>query len=295
MPEFTPTEEITWKTYSVIPAPETTTIQHPSWYEPWGSVMEVVVVVQTWSTVPNPSFYRFMSSALSTDALSSGIAPGPSSNSSVELHTTSPSSAVSVDESATPTISPGAAAGIAVGSIIFGLIVGGLAALFLLRRKPHRRPQPEFLPMQYDGREKSLPTAPLGDRLHLEQFLLDSNPDSEIVSEFRSLGHLTQSHVEDHYHLRPVQRNVNTLTQLLADLGLGQGAILTPESLASLALDPRTRFVALQHIISRVTFQSATLNNSSPISLLPPVAKALTQNMPPIEEHRGSPEGTLTW
>lgn len=185
----------------------------------------------------------------------------------------------------------GAIAGIAIGCVIAGLIIGAVAALCLLRRRQDKHTVPEYLPMKYSSGEKVLPLAPVSDKLQLDQFLLDSKPDADIAAELQSLGQLIQQHVENNYHLQPVQRSPNVLAQTLVQLGLYEQDSSAAISLASLAVDPRTRWAALQHVISRVTFASSSLDGHSPISLLPPFAGAFVQTLPPIESHRGSSEG----
>lgn len=185
----------------------------------------------------------------------------------------------------------GAIAGIAIGCVIAGLIIGAVAALCLLRRRQDKHTVPEYLPMKYSSGEKVLPLAPVSDKLQLDQFLLDSKPDADIAAELQSLGQLIQQHVENNYHLQPVQRSPNVLAQTLVQLGLYEQDSSAAISLASLAVDPRTRWAALQHVISRVTFASSSLDGHSPISLLPPFSGAFVQTLPPIESHRGSSEG----
>ena len=55
------------------------------------------------------------------------------------------------------------------------------------------------------------------------QFLLAPKSDKELACEMQSLGYLIQRHVEDNYHLSPVRQNSESLSQVLEDLGLGEG------------------------------------------------------------------------
>ncbi|KAK6084672.1 hypothetical protein SCUP515_01168 [Seiridium cupressi] len=190
-------------------------------------------------------------------------------------------------------VSPGATAGIAIGCVVLGLAIGALAAYLFLRRRQKTRPQPEYLPMEYGmGREKGLPAGPPVESsgLALDQYLLDSKPDAEIAGEMRNLAALIQQHVENNYHLRPVQQSASTLTQVLMNLGIPQTGVLNCSHLASLALDPRTRSLALRHVIAKVTFESATLFGTSALSLLPAFVPSFSRAVPPVEQHRGSTE-----
>lgn len=103
--------------------------------------------------------------------------------------------------------------GIAIGCVLAGLLLGGLIAIiFFRRRKPqHRSPQPEQVQVPYaPGKERDLVSQPMaaggvGDDVKLGQLLLSPNPDHEIVSGLRSLDALIRQHVENNYHLQPVQ------------------------------------------------------------------------------------------
>ncbi|ORY68542.1 uncharacterized protein BCR38DRAFT_472079 [Pseudomassariella vexata] len=195
--------------------------------------------------------------------------------------------------SARPTVSPGvrsgAAAGIGIGCAVAGLVIGALVAFFLRRRQRKQR-QPENLPMEYDGKEKDFPNVPVAGDVRLDQFLLDSKPDRDLTTELRSLSDLIQQHVESNYHLEPVQRSPNALAPALANLGISRTGGLTTSHLAALALDPRTRYPALQHVIARATFESTALQSDSSISLLPEFTGSFAHAVPPVEPHRGSSE-----
>ncbi len=203
----------------------------------------------------------------------------------------SPTSQVLAGKGAGSGLCAGATAGIAVGCAIVGLVIGVILAFFLFRRKSRRRPQSDYMAMQYHPQGKDPPVAATPDKLQLDQFLLDPKPDNDITSELRSLGQLIQQHVENNYHLQPVQGNLNALAQALADLGLVQQYPSAAVSLASLALDPGTRWATLQHVISRVTFSSLALDGPPPISLLPSFAGEFIRSLPPVENYRGRSEG----
>lgn len=197
-------------------------------------------------------------------------------------------------------LSPGAVTGIAIGGVALGILLGTVIACILFRRKREQKPRAEHVvPVQYRPEGKFLPkdkgllNVPVNYDLQLDQFILDSRPDAEITTELRALGQLVQQHVENHYHFQPVQGNPNALASILASLGLEDQQPITLVDLASLALDHRTRSPALQHIISRVAFESTVLGGSTPISLLPTFTKELVDNLPPVESHRGNREGEL--
>lgn len=139
------------------------------------------------------------------------------------------------------------------------------------------------------------PVEPVTAVSDLDQFLAIPKSDKELAEELQSLGYLIQQHVEDNYHLLPVGQSAGSLSQVLVDLGLGDGEspLLKPGELADMALDPSTRLAALQHIIAKVVFESLTIQSVGKISLLPPSVASLVRNMPPCEKHMGNPEGIV--
>lgn len=146
----------------------------------------------------------------------------------------------------------------------------------------------EYAAAQRKGSPPSIPAA--DDAFALDHFLLDSRPDAEISSEMRNLTILIQQHVEDNYHLRPVAQSTGVLARELQNLGLSEEGTFAASRLASLSVDPRTRYAALRHILSRVIFDSTTLGGSA-ISLLPAAVPAFMKEMPPVEQHTGNAEG----
>ncbi|KAI1773622.1 hypothetical protein F4818DRAFT_96181 [Hypoxylon cercidicola] len=186
-------------------------------------------------------------------------------------------------------LSRGATAGIAVGCAIAGLVVGIIAGCFLFRRRRRQGPEIGYHTAQLGSQEKPVQEIPT-DRLELDQFLLDSSPDAEIRTELRSLNHLLQQHVENNYHLRPVSRNADELSQTLLQLGLGQGGTMTTAKLASLSLDPTHRHNAIQHVIAKVVFASIAFNEPSPFSLLPQPVSSFVSMIPAVEGRRGNTE-----
>jgi hypothetical protein len=134
-------------------------------------------------------------------------------------------------------------------------------------------------------------TAASSGSFSLDQYLLDSKPDAEIAGEMRNLSALIQQHVENKYHLRVIQQSEAALAQTLMNLGIPQTGALNCTHLASLTVEPRTRHLALQHVIAKVTFESTTIFGKSAISLLPAFVPAFERSLPPVEQHRGSSEG----
>ncbi|KAI0105602.1 hypothetical protein F4776DRAFT_646923 [Hypoxylon sp. NC0597] len=192
-------------------------------------------------------------------------------------------------------LSGGAIAGIAIGCTVAGLVIGAIAGFFFLfRRQKPQGPKARSQVTSYNSLEKPLRSAfssPFPtERLQLDHFLLDSSSDAEISSEMRSLSQLLQQHVENHYHMQPVSLGVDALSTALVRLGLDQNSTMSASRLASLAIDPNTRYKAIQHVIARVTFASVTLDGASPLSLLPEPISSFISLMPAAEGHRESAE-----
>ncbi|KAL7625953.1 hypothetical protein AAE478_002722 [Parahypoxylon ruwenzoriense] len=254
--------------------------------------------VDVWSILPGETTFRFITeywnsittststSRTSTTASSTGPTSSSTSSASPPTYTNEPSNS--------PGTSKGATAGIAVSCFIAGLILGAVAAFFLFRRRERRVSMGRYHVTEYDSQEKPLQTIPLGGGLRLDQFLLDSTSDAEIGKELCSLGHLLQQHVEENYHLQPVSRSANELTQSLIQLELYESDTMPAIELASLALDSRSRHSAIQHVIAKVTFASITFNKKSPVSLLPPPVSSFTSMIPATESYRGNPDAVDT-
>lgn len=249
---------------------------------------------------------------------STSITPSPSQTSSTAQNapTTSPdgtprSSNSTGSQTSAPTersrLSDGSVAGIAIGCVLGGLLLGGLAAILFFRRGKQRRqlraPQPDHVQIPYvPGKERDQFSQPIAVRLdgdhdvQLNQFLLNPSPDNEIVADLRSLDALLRQHVENNYHLQPVQQSPQSLAQALISLGLSDPAHgqRSPDDTARLAIDPRTRLAALQHVIARVALQSSTLSvgaGAALVSMLPPSVAMFAQSVPATERHRGNAEG----
>lgn len=204
----------------------------------------------------------------------------------------------------------GAWIGVSVGCGVAGLITGLLVAMVFLRRRSKALPEPESEPgsevmevrpgsKSFDSRaftasptvEPAPSKAPAVS--DLDQFLAIPKSDKDLAGELRSLGHLIQQHVEDNYHLSTVAEKPSSLSLALEYIGLSDTVkgMLGPEQLVSLAIEPETRHVALQHVIARVMFDSISVKSTGKLSMLPPSLSLLTRTMPPVEKHIGNPEG----
>lgn len=205
-------------------------------------------------------------------------------------------------------LSAGAVAGLAIGCLIAGMLLGAVAAWILLRRKRQWEPpqSPSYYPVKEDTQEKLASIAAPFNRnlLPLDQFFMDVKPDRDLVSELRALDRSIQRHVADYYHTQPVPEgavNPEDLALVLVKLGIAntinQGDDNGQQSLAShlshLALDPSTRFQILRHVIMSVAFGSTALRSSSSISMLPPFVAAFARHLSETEPEPGRQRGKL--
>ncbi|KAM0252776.1 hypothetical protein ACHAQJ_007614 [Trichoderma viride] len=231
----------------------------------------------------------------------SSNSPPPTSTTFTDTHTTIPNAESSATSSILPSqqavssihqhtgISSGATAGIAVGCVAAGLIIGLLAALLLLRRRKNSG----ITDISHDATVFESKTSPLIDNIdgigsgadiQLGQYLLDGAPDPEIASELQSLGELIHQHVEEIYNPQLVDADIQILSQSLQSLGLGsQGLGLDTEVLATLSSNTNTRHVGLRSVISAVIFASIDFRSQGRLSLLPSPVAGILESMPATE------------
>ncbi|KAK4122038.1 hypothetical protein N657DRAFT_691971 [Parathielavia appendiculata] len=199
---------------------------------------------------------------------------------------TPPTAAVLPNSSQDPQPAPGtnagAIAGAAVGCLMVGLLLGFAIAFFWFRRKAQLHRDSER-PIEERKASSAVARAPAEGTLQLGKFLLESNPNTEIASELRSLDTLIQQHVENNYHLGPVQTDPRALAVSLMQLGIGNGGGLAAETIAQLALEPTSRHVALRHVISQALFTSIDVSARSELSMLPAPLAAFLRSIPQWE------------
>lgn len=196
-------------------------------------------------------------------------------------------------------MSSGGAAGLAIGCLLAGFLIGLAAAFWFFSRRKKRNGGDGDVTHVAETPSKEASYAPVGSKMkshgdggipELKHFLLDSLSDQELASELRDRHNLIQQHVENHYHLRPLdvtRVNHQSLLPALAQLGLGQAGSEGPpaETVATLALDPKTRQIALRHVLSTVIFTSIDPSARSQHSMLPSSVAAFLQSLPPDEQH----------
>jgi hypothetical protein len=186
----------------------------------------------------------------------------------------------------------GLVAGVAIGCLIAGALIA-LAIAFMFYKKRQQKYNLHVMPITAEpkGYHAPLPPPPNQEALQLAQFLLDASSDKDIAAELHSLGQLIQQHVENNYHLHPVQADPQALALALVQLGLGNGGSLNPDTIVALALEPHTRHIALQHVISQVIFSGVDVSSRSRLSMLPAPVAAFLQSIPANERGKSNAEG----
>ncbi|KAK4228837.1 hypothetical protein QBC38DRAFT_135982 [Podospora fimiseda] len=202
----------------------------------------------------------------------------------------------------------GAIAGAAIGGLVLGALIGFFIAMILYRKRQQKHNGSEngtYIVSSSVTESKGLhsvpPPAPAKDSgIQLDKFLLDATPDNEIARELHALGSLIQVHVENNYHMYPVKADPRQLALALKQLGLedgqhsgiGGGSSLSAETIAALAIEPQTRYIALQHVISHVLFSSIDTSSRSRLSMLPAPVAAFLQSVAPTEGGRTNEEAS---
>ena len=213
-------------------------------------------------------------------------------------------------------VSKAVAAGIGVGAGVLGILLGLAAAAFCLyRRKRQKRqkrrkvlpendaalaaakgldpkdkppqplhpptPPPKPLPPPVVSLQQEESLAAVGSTSTAAGFLdiyqLKGLDDSKLAEELSSLGHIIQDHVENNYHLGPIDLSTDDLSQFLASTGLDES---TRRRIATLSLNPQTRYGAIRHALALVIFPAVDFHLLSHHSLLPRGITAFLRSLP---------------
>ncbi|KAI0145395.1 hypothetical protein GGR57DRAFT_301553 [Xylariaceae sp. FL1272] len=223
--------------------------------------------------------------------------PSSSPSSSVPLSpsiTTAPALTVSLtagSHAKPDSLSDPAVAGLSIGLVIIGLLLGLVIAFFVLRYYKKRDIPPIFISQSEKGEIVPL-NARTDDSISLDHLLLDPVPQARIAHELQSLDQLIQKHCETYYHLLPVQSNETELSDNLHLVGIENRHPSGTGTAAALLLDSTTRLTTIRYIIANVLFGSTALVSSSGISLLPPGVSDIASRMPPPEENTGNQRAT---
>ncbi|KAK1829524.1 hypothetical protein QBC39DRAFT_356335 [Podospora conica] len=195
------------------------------------------------------------------------------------------------------TLPAGAVAGIAIGTGLACAVLGVAAVMMLGLRRGSRHRSSDKSPVLHvpivggpGGGSKSksgsasgpspppmLPKGEVETLAGLHYYLLDGPGDSELVEELTSLGHLLKDHVQISYHSAPLGQDcLEKIRSSLSDLGFDREK---QSHIANLALNERTRQIAIRAVLARVIFSALDPRSSNP-SLLPPSVVAFVKTVP---------------
>lgn len=255
---------------------------------------------QTSSPISSSSTTTASTTSATKQSLPISTSPsGPTSASTEVSDTGTAYTTTSISATPTPTssqiitpihqhtgISTGATAGIAVGCVAGGLIIGLLASLLFFRRRKHNDIGHDVSVFESKASPliDNIDPSSAGTGIQLSQYLLDGIPDQEIVSEVQALGELVRQHVEDNYTLQPVGTNIPVLSQSLQRLELEfKTSGLDAELMVSLSANSNTRYIALRCVITAVIFASIDFHSVTHHSMLPRSAAETILSMPAVE------------
>jgi hypothetical protein len=215
-----------------------------------------------------------------SSASASGQSPKDSSS-----PTTSTTSSVPVHSSSTTApsskrLSAGAAAGVGVGSAIFGaLIVLLLGWCFLGRkREGSRSRQAESAPAS-NGKYKDLESPQSLDAMLLgavHDLLPQPLSQTTISSEMSQLGTKIKAHATNFYSLQAVDLGARN-SETLSGIAMGQR---DPSNLWASLASSEGREAAIRYVIARKIFECIQVNGEPSTTFLPASVVALQRDMP---------------
>ncbi|KAI3577656.1 hypothetical protein IWW34DRAFT_852008 [Fusarium oxysporum f. sp. albedinis] len=188
-------------------------------------------------------------------------------------------------------IEPGAVAGIAIGCLFAGIFVG-ICFAWLLQRFTKRRPRHRRA-IRIVRAPKNPDTDSPGsmessdNKIKVENFILQATPDREVVGMLQRLEVIMEQHIENYYHVKPIDIGASVLAEQLTNLGISQDSSgFEAEAVAKWCLHPASRRLGLQHVVSHVLFNSIDCNSRNGISLLPGPAINFLRSIRSIDKSR---------
>ncbi|KAH7267893.1 uncharacterized protein BKA55DRAFT_501186 [Fusarium redolens] len=188
-------------------------------------------------------------------------------------------------------IEPGAVAGIAIGCLFAGIFVGICFAWLLQRftksRPRHRRAIRVVRAPKNPDTDSPGSMESSDNKIKVENFILQATPDREVVGLLQRLEVIMEQHIENYYHIKPIDIGVSVLAEQLTNLGISQDSSgFEAEAVAKWCLHPASRRLALQHVVSHVLFNSIDCNSRNGISLLPGPAINFLRSIRSIDKSR---------
>jgi hypothetical protein len=132
------------------------------------------------------------------------------------------------------------------------------------------------------------------NKIKVENLILQATPDREVVGVLRRLEVIMEQHIENYYHVKPIDVSVSLLAEQLTNLGISQDSSgFEAEAVAEWCLQPASRRLGLQHVVSHVLFSSIDCNSRNGISLLPGPAINFLRSIRPIDKSREDFNGKI--
>jgi hypothetical protein len=127
--------------------------------------------------------------------------------------------------------------------------------------------------------------------MKLDRALLEPVPSSDIGMDMNAIGSQILQHVDNNYHLKPVDKLPASFTEALIATHYSSFTGISIEQLGPLLLNVQTRRSAIRHLISYFIFSRIALTCDVDTSLLPSHIIAFLRQIPPPERTSGSREG----
>jgi hypothetical protein len=214
------------------------------------------------------------------------------------VSTTNSAGPQATDKNANNRVKPGAVAGIAIGCLVAGLIIG-ICCAWLLQRftksRSRRRRTIRIVHTPKNPDNDSPESMESSDnKIKVENFILQATPDREVVGMLRQLEVIIEQHIENYYHVEPMDINTSVLAEQLTNLGISQDSSgFEAEAVLEWCLQPASRRLALQHVLSHVLFSSIDCNSRNRISLLPGPAIGFLRSIRPVDKSREDFDGKI--
>jgi hypothetical protein len=202
------------------------------------------------------------------------------------------------DKNANNRVEPGAVVGIAIGCLVAGLIIGIYCAWLLRRFTKSRSRRGRTIRIVHTPKNPdndspgSIESS--DNKIKVENFILQATPDREVVGMLRQLEVIIEQHIENYYHVEPMDISASVLAEQLTNMGVSQDSLgFEAEAVAEWCLQPASRRLALQHVLSHVLFSSIDCNSRKRISLLPGPAINFLRSIRPVDKSREDFNGKI--
>ena len=130
-----------------------------------------------------------------------------------------------------------------------------------------------------------------GNDISLNRVLLEPVPSNDIKTDMLAIGSQIVQHVDNNYHLKPVDSLPPSFTESLTRERYSAFTGISIEQLGKLLRNVQTRRAAIRHLISYFIFSRIALTSDVENSLLPGYIIAFLRQIPPPERISGSREG----